>query len=223
MVRAAPSRAPPGGPFGIYWSYEMRPLQLAVCSCVAACLLWLSGCKTTTLSTTWKDPSAGTLSFNKVVAVVLNSSPAERRAQEDTLATTIKRVSVVPSYSIIPDEMLNDFAKAKQRIIDGGFDGALILRLVDAREETTYVPPSVSGWDSGWAWGHDSYQSYHVNPGYTVTDTMIRAEISLYRVPDGKLLWAASSETTNPANAREFARDIVKAAADELRKQGMLN
>jgi hypothetical protein len=62
-----------------------------------------------------------------------------------------------------------------------------------------------------------------VNPGYTVTDTLVRAEISLYRVPSGKLLWAAASETENPANARAFASDIVKAAADELRKQGLLH
>jgi len=191
---------------------------------LAAALLLLAGCHSTTLSTTWKDPAAENLSFNKLVVLVLNSSPGERRAQEDTLVANIKRVNVQPSYPIIPDELLEDIPKAKQRIIDGGFDGAVVLRLVDTRQQTSYVPPTASSsWNDGWGGGYGaSYSTYHVNPGYTVTDTFVRAEISLYAVPSGKLLWAGASETTNPANARAFATDVLKAAAEELRKQGML-
>jgi hypothetical protein len=182
------------------------------------------------LSTTWRDPSASTLNFKRVVVVVVNSSPGERRAQEDTLAASIKRASVVPSYLSISDELLRDVPKVKQKIIDGGFDGALILRLVDTRQETTYVPPSVSSsWDDGSGWGYgryngyDSHPSYHVSPGYTATDTFVRSEISLYAVPSGKLLWSGASETMNPADARAFAKDVSKAVANELRKQGMLH
>jgi hypothetical protein len=72
----------------------------------------------------------------------------------------------------------------KKRIIEGGFDGAVILRLVDAHQETTYVPPNASStWDDGGRWGYNSYQSYHVSPGYTVTDTFVRAENQPVRGP----------------------------------------
>jgi hypothetical protein len=191
-------------------------------------LSFASGCKTTTLSTTWRDPSVQTLAFQKVVAVVLNSSPAERRAQEDTLATNIKRATVVPSYLSISDELLKDAPKAKQQIVAGGFDGALVLKLVDTRSETTYVPPSVSTWNDGWSSGYgaynryDAHPSYDVTPGYTATDTFVRAEVSLYAVPSGKLLWSGASETMNPADARAFAKDVLKAAANELKKQGLI-
>jgi hypothetical protein len=190
----------------------------------AIALLCVTGCQSTTLKTTWKDPSAGKLDFTKVVAVVLNSSPAERRAQEDTLAARVKGVEVVPSYSFIPDEVLADGPSAKQRIIDGSFDGALVLRLVDTSQRTTYVPPAVATWDSGPVWGSGPYySSYYTSPAYAVTDTFVRAEISLYVVPSGKLLWAGASETVNPADARELAGEVVEAAAGELRKQGMLD
>jgi hypothetical protein len=191
---------------------------------LAAALLLLAGCHSTTLSTTWKEPSADTLSFNKVVVLVLNSSPAERRAQEDALVASIKRVNVHPSYPIIPEAWLEDISKVKQQIIDGGFDGALVLRLVDTRQETSYVPPTASSsWNGGSGWGYGpSYSTYHVYPGYSVTDTFVRSELSLYAVPSGKLLWSGASETTNPANARAFATDVIKAAAKELRRQGML-
>jgi hypothetical protein len=55
-----------------------------------------------------------------------------------------------------------------------------------------------------------------------LTDTFVRSEISLYEVPSGKLIWSGASETMNPENARAFATDVVKAAAAELRKQGMI-
>jgi hypothetical protein len=141
------------------------------------------------------------------------------------LVASIKRAKALPSYPIIPDDLLTDVPQVKKRIIEGGFDGAVILRLVDTRQETTYVPPNASStWDDGeWGWGYNSYQSYHVSPGYTVTDTFVRAEINLYAVPSGKLLWSGASETMNPANARAFATDVAKAATAELRKQGMLH
>jgi CubicO group peptidase (beta-lactamase class C family) len=180
------------------------------------------GCETTTLSTTWKDPAVETINFKRVVAVVLNSSPAERRAQEDTLAANIKRATVVPSYLSVPDDLLADRPKVIQRIVDGGFDAALVLQLVDTRHETHYVPPSVSSWHHGWGWGYPGYDSYRVNEGYTATTTFVRAEVSLYAVPSGKLVWAGASETMNPADARAFAKEVLKAAAKELRKQKML-
>ena len=191
---------------------------------IAALLLTCgSGCETTTLSTTWRDPTVKTLESKRVVAVVLNSSPAERRAQEDTLATNITQTTVVPSYLTIPDEVLADRPKVIQKIINAGFDAAIVLRLVDTRHETVYVPPSVSSWHHGWGWyGYGGYDSYHVNPGYTATDTFVRAEISLYEVPSGKLVWAGASETMNPADARAFAKDVLKAGVKELRKQKML-
>jgi len=46
--------------------------------------------------------------------------------------------------------------------------------------------------------------------------------VSLYSVPDAKLLWAGSSTTTNPENAKDFAKQISRAAAIELHEQGLL-
>ena len=195
---------------------------------VLAIFIATAGCRTTTLATTWKDPTVRSIAFTNVVAVVLNSSPAERRAQEDALTAHVKRAAVTPSYTFIPDDLLKEPAKAKQRIIEGKYDGAMVLKLVDTRQETTYVPPSTSTWNDGWALGYsgyndaDSHPSYDVMPGYTATDTFVRAEISLYEVPSGRLLWSGASETMNPTDARALATDVLKAAAAELKKQGLI-
>ena len=93
----------------------------------------------------------------------------------------------------------------------------MLVRLVDTRQQTTYVPPTYTDWSVGWGYGvHEN------SPGYLMTDTIIRAEVSLYSVPAGKLLWAGASETINPSDARAFATQVARATATELRKQGLL-
>src|SRR5688572_28637233 len=132
-------------------------------------LALIAGCAPTTeLSTTWKAPNVGELSFKKVVVVVLNSTPAERRAQEDQLASYIKRAQAVPSHQIVPDEQLASREQVKRKIIESGADGAVVLRLMDARKEATYVPGTVSYWNDGTG----AYAPYHRSPGYVVTDTI---------------------------------------------------
>lgn len=181
-----------------------------------ALLCVAEGCSTTTqLTTSWKEPSAGPLNFKKVVVVVLNSTPGQRRAQEDELVAQIKKTSAVASYTLVTDEELKDHEKVKTKIRQGGFDGAIVVRLLDSTKETTYVPGSRSYWHDG-----SSYALYQ--PDYTVTDTTIQAEVSLYTVPEGKLLWVGNSSTVNPATARDLAMQVAQAAAVELRNQGLI-
>jgi hypothetical protein len=184
----------------------------------AALLMIAAGCAPTTqLETSWKDPAAKPLAFTKVAVVVLNSSPAERRAEEEELVAQIKKATAVASYTFVSDEELTDSQKVKSKIIQGGFDGAVVLRLIDSKKQASYVPGSSSYWYDG-----AGYTAYSYNPGYYVTDTIIRAEVSVYSVPDGKLLWAGSSTTVNPENARKLAMQVSQAAAAELRKVGLL-
>ena len=189
----------------------MKPLQLSLCL-----LLVAIGCKSTSLTTTWKDPSADLISFRRIVVVVLNASPPERRSQEDALVQQIKRGTATPSYELLTDDELKDVSHSKQKIVAAGFDGVALLRLVDKRQQTTYVPPETT-WDE---WDHRA--NYSNTTGYAVTDTIIRAEVSLYTVPGGKLLWAGSSETVNPTDAATLAREVAQATAAELKKQGLI-
>jgi hypothetical protein len=180
-------------------------------------LLLAAGCRSTNFATTWKDPAVDHLAFKDVVVVVLNSTPAERRAQEDVIVAQIKRTKATPSYQLLSDEELKDVPAAKQKIIDAGFDGAVVLRLVSKEQETTYVPAQTN-WDSQW----NAPNYYGTTQGRVVTDTVVRAEVDLYSVPQGRLLWAGSSDTLNPTGAAEFAKEVAEAAAAELKKQGLI-
>ena len=98
-----------------------------------------------------------------------------------------------------------------------GCDGAVVMRLIEAKRETVYIPGTTSYWGAG-----GGYAPYRSSPGQYVDNTVIRAEVSVYTVPDGKMLWAGASATTNPANAKDVATQVARAAAEELRKQGLI-
>lgn len=180
-------------------------------------LLVSTGCETTQLQTTWKDPTIGKIQFNKVAVLVLNSTPAERRAQEDEIVNQMKDGLGMATYNFVPDGALRDRDRVKQLIQESGADAAIVMRLMAQDQRTQYIPGSTSYWTTGYG-----YYPYTYTPGYVVTDTIIRAEISLYSIKYGKLLWAGSSSTTNPETAAALARDVSRASARELRRQGLL-
>jgi hypothetical protein len=54
------------------------------------------------------------------------------------------------------------------------------------------------------------------------TDTTFVVETLLFDVPEAKLLWAGTSESTNPKDAQALVRDIVTVAADQMKKDGLI-
>jgi hypothetical protein len=178
---------------------------------------FLVGCASSTqLDTSWKDPAARSpLSFRKVVVVVLNTTPGGRRAQEDALVGQIKKAQGMPSYTLLSDDELNDRDLVKRRIIESGADGAAVMRIMDARREDVYIPGTTSYWGAGGGYGV-------YNPGHYMTNTIVRAEVSVYSVPEGKLLWVGSATSSNPEDAKDFATKVARAAAAELKAQGLV-
>jgi len=198
----------------------MSRLFAAVCVSIFAVL---GACQTTTVTTVWKTPDPLPAEpFHKVVALVLNTTPAERRAAEDRLASEISGGRGVPAYTLIPDDDLKDRERVRGILEKAGIDGAVVLRLVSREKQTEYHPPSYTPSSSFYG-----YQSYDLYPpmyqqGYTTTTVVIQAEVSVYAVRDERLLWAGSSETTDPANIQDLVSQVAAATVAELKKQGIL-
>jgi len=54
------------------------------------------------------------------------------------------------------------------------------------------------------------------------TDTIVSVETLVYSLRQNKLVWAGQSQTTNPGKVDGFVREIATAAAQEMRKQGLI-
>jgi hypothetical protein len=188
---------------------------------IAVALLLAAACAPTTeVTNSWKDPSAGSVRFTKVLAVCACKDPGTRRTVEDGLAKRIKNST--QSYTILTDEDLHDREAAKAKVKAGGFDGAVIMALVNVDRTTTYVPGQAyavpayyntmwGGWGYGW--------STYYDPGYVQENQYVDFNTNVYQVEQEKLLWSSRSETINPSNMASLVDEIITATVHEMQKQ----
>jgi hypothetical protein len=153
--------------------------------------------------------------------LVLNATPAERRAAEDELARQIRSAQSIPAYSIIPDEELTDRDKLEEELKKNNADGLVVLRLVATDKSTTYYPPTFSN-EGAYAYTSAINAGPVYRGGYTVTTVVIRGEVSVYEVKSGTLLWAGSSTTSDPTDIQDLVAQVARATREELVKEGLL-
>ena len=181
-----------------------------------------ASCASTKVISSWKEPSAGPLKFKKVLVLVMSKDESVRRAAEDEVVRQVKKAQAVPSYSLFLADDLRDTDRAKAKIKQDGFDGAIMMRLVDKSQETTWVPGSYPApyYSMYGYWGYGYGMAY--DPGYIRTDTIVKIETNIYSVQDGKLIWSGLSESFNPTGPRELVQGVAGAVAEELKKQGLI-
>ncbi len=201
-----------------------NPVQSFVTACIAAFLSLLGGCAATSVVTVWKSAQPAPASFKNVLAMVTNTTPAQRRAGEDELVSQIKSAHAVASYTLIPDQDVRDKEKILATLQQHDFDGLVVLRLVSSDTTTTYVPPSYGSGYTPFGGDFEFYGYDAGNPGYTTMDTVVTSEISLYAVTAKieSLIWAGSATTSNPSNIKDLVIQISRASVEELKKQGIL-
>jgi hypothetical protein len=197
---------------------------------VAAGAVAVSACGSTTFNTTWKAPDAQPIQVepgDKVIAMVMSPNEATRRGAEAALAAELSRrggVEAIPSYTVIPDEVIQDKDKSKPYIDKTGAQYAVVMRATGTDKELSgsrpmYTGPYYGGFYGGfygWGWG----AAY--SPGYLRTDTVVHVETLVYDLKNDKLVWAGQSETMNPSNAEKMVKELVDEASNEMRKQGLL-
>ena len=175
----------------------------------------------------WAAPGLEKLSFvnKKVVAVVMTDDTSLRMSAEEALSgeLTKRGVEGVASYRMIPKEELRDGQRAKVWFDKAEASGVVSMRLVDVTKEKTPTsvvwtgsPYYTTFWDYyPYGWG----STIAIIPGRNETKFVV--ETLIYDLAGNRLIWAGTSETTNPKDVRTVVHDIVEATADELRKRGL--
>jgi len=190
----------------------------------------LSGCATssTQLVNSWKDPSAGSVRFKKVLTVCACKDAGTRRTVEDRLAAAIKGSE--PSYSVLSDDQLGNRERTKAALQAGGFDGVVMMRLVSVDKSATYVPGQAYVVPVGYrsmygGWGYGGYAAYGTvyDPGYMREDQLVNFDTNIYRVSDEKLLWASRSQTSNPSSIDQVVDEVIAETAKEMKKQKVIS
>jgi hypothetical protein len=55
-----------------------------------------------------------------------------------------------------------------------------------------------------------------------IENTRVIVETLLYRLPEGKPVWSAVSESFNPASSSEVVEDLIQFIGKRLRDEGLL-
>jgi hypothetical protein len=184
-------------------------------------LLALAGCAATSLVNQWKNPEYAGGAFQRVLVVGVTKQASIRRTFEDQFVSQLKATGVdaVQSYTVLPEDGQVEEARLKKAVEDARADGVISTRLVRAEQKTQitpgyYGPAPIGfyGWySSAWMGMYDPPQVYQYDV-YT-------SETSLYHVPDSKVVWSGTAQTTAPSSnlqkeIAEYAKLMIKAMRD---------
>jgi len=198
----------------------MNKTRLAVLA--TACTLALGACATAQFNTTWVNPEAQALSFktgDKVLAMVPNKNEGMRRIAEDSLARAIsaRGLQGVPSYTVVPDELTKDKARAGAEKV--GAAGAVVMRVLAKGNVTSSNLSQSSSYTATWN-GSTGWSS--PNPSDMRSDTVLVVETLVYDLRQDKLVWAGTSQTTSPSKVDSLIKELADQTARQLRKQGLV-
>jgi len=178
-------------------------------------------------TSTWKSPEGQPPSFRgkKVVALVISDDVNLRVSSEEALARELTALGVVgtPAYRLIPKEELTNADKARGWFERAKAEGAVAMRLVDAKTVQSYTPATFSSVPYGTLWGYYGYGWGSIyTPGSVDENTYVSIETLIFSVPQDRLLWAGVSESKNPKDAQRLIADLVKETVKQLQKQGLV-
>ncbi len=217
----------------------MKKLFLILTCFVIAGLI--SSCSSVTdITGTWKKPGASSQKYNKLIVLGLSSDLVKRATVEKSVVSNLRSygINAVAGSNVLPDNILDsdgdgkvdDKEKVKKlvqtKFKELGVDGALIISLLDVKEEEHYVPgtsyyaPYTSYYPFyNYYWTY--YDMVHT-PGYYTKTTSIFLTTNFYNIASEELLWSAQSETVNPQSLSDFAKSYSSVLVQDFIGSGLI-
>lgn len=173
----------------------------------------------------WTNPDATkeSIKFKKVAVFGLVMKTATRKAIEDQIAARLVNTIAVPSYKVVNDDDIGKLDVVKSKLVEQGFDGAVVLRLVDVENRESYtsgVYPSYY-YTFGGFYGYSYGYMYNVGGTYR-TDQIVTAEINIYSLTSDKLIWSGQTMSMNPNNIEETIVELSENVKEQLIRDGLL-
>jgi hypothetical protein len=179
-----------------------RQLVHEVCRwSVVTALVSLSACATTKV-TSVRDPEAAAAYDNILIFAPLRDLDLRSRL-ENAFVSRLRDCGVraLPAVSVLPPTREYNGAEVGEILRKEGVDAVLLVRLLGASTEQTYIPPvwitsGSASVNSGLA--TFSSQTYQVG-GFSLPSPRLRYELRLVDVATGKTAWLGTSLTRGDA------------------------
>jgi hypothetical protein len=153
-----------------------------------------------------------------ILLAVMARNENQRKLAEDYVAK--RHPKLIQSYNYFPlGAGATETTKAKRIIKEEGFDGVLLLRLVDEDNKVIYASEKLKPnyWDS-----HNGFWTDYYEPGYYTTEEKYYIQVSLYRLTDEKLIWSGLSNIVDPTRVDFAIESVLDATLKEMQAEGFL-
>ncbi|MDX2086267.1 MAG: hypothetical protein SFX73_00400 [Kofleriaceae bacterium] len=162
--------------------------------------------------------------MTRVVTVFFSDNETARRAAEDQLARDLlaRGVRASPSYAVLSekDKENADSEAVRAKLTSMGFDGIVMMHIVDRHEDLEYSPATFSGY---WSYGYPYFYGPGLyGPGYAYTEVVSRIETKAYSLKNGQLVWSAITKTvTEDEDQKPLIDQTTEVIATQLTKRGL--
>jgi hypothetical protein len=188
-----------------------------ICTCIASC-------NPAKIVTSWRDPEAAINSaqFNKFVVAALLKNQTVRRRTEDRMASYFPGNAVQSYKELGETEWKENNAFYDQKLKGEGFDGIVIIRLLQVDKDKRYVPGYFPEYYRSWGFYYGAASTGFYTPAHYATDKMYDVEVNIYSFKRDKLIWSATTSTVNPAGSDQLYDDVIKVVKKKMKKEGFL-
>src|SRR3954447_12543140 len=165
-----------------------KPLFLQVVSMML--LLGISGCDTTPVSDSWRDPQfTSPIRFHRTLVIAMTTDVIVRRTAENEMVRQIGEGRSIQAHKLLSDSDRYDVEHLVQKVTPNGIDGIIAMRLVSTTHDVSWVPGSGNyPYDSFWSFYDRAWRAAR-DPGYLKSEKTVRVQTNLYSVDGGRLLW----------------------------------
>lgn len=194
-----------------------------------------TACNNTKLISSWTAPNQvkSMEKYNKILVLGLTGSK-ERELRENIENSVAKKlqdkgINVETSTQRYGPKSFRtmDETAAVKMINDNGFDGVIILALLDRKQERNYTPGYTSSTPyalvrNRWYGNYSVLYDRVYNPGYYTTTTDYTLEANLYKTKGDKLLYSAQARSFDPNSAEDLANGFSKTLVQDMIDKGVI-
>jgi len=196
-------------------------------------ILTAASCSSTELLSSWKAENANLNTYNKVLVVGLTGSKDRsirdniEMAMVNSLKTNgINAEAGSETYGPKAFEKMSD-EEVVSKVKSDGYDGIVILALLDKEKEKYYTPGRVSYtpyytyYSRYWRSWRTMYNRVY-EPAYYTNTTNYTLEANLYNIGLDRLEYSAQTRSFDPSNASTLANGFTKTVVNDMVKKGVI-
>lgn len=202
---------------------------------IAFCILLLSGCSSTKLVSTWKNPDIVLFDAYKVLVVGMAQDENVRIEFETRLKERLnnKGIEAMRSVDLFDVQFTSskkseeELSAVEEQLLDKGFDAILFTKVVGTENKRTFRERmrNLNSMYTNFSYDYLDHQDIYYDSGYYETFNIYQTETSLYCIcvdKERELIWRGNIDVSEPVNMDKTIDSYIKLIAGKMQEQEVL-